>query len=295
MRSLSPALGQADPFRPPPAPGLARGMGFAFVAHGLLVLALSAGIAWHSQPEPAFEAELWSVLPQAAAPRAVEPEPEPEPEPQRKPDPKPAVQEDTQQQQRDAQIAIERERKKREEQLRREEEQRRELERKRLEKEKADKAEKDKLAREKAEKDKLDKQRQQQEAREKARDEAKREQLRQDNLRRMMGLAGASGGPGSTGTALQSSGPSATYAGRIKAKIRPNIIFSDSASGNPLAEVEVRVAPDGNIIARRLTKPSGNADWDAAVLRAIDRTEVLPRDTDGRVPPVMVISFKYGE
>jgi colicin import membrane protein len=28
------------------------------------------------------------------------------------------------------------------------------------------------------------------------------------------------------------------------------------------------------------------------VLRAIDRTDTLPRDTDGRVPPTLVISFR---
>ncbi|MCZ8074759.1 MAG: protein TolA, partial [Paucibacter sp.] len=32
-----------------------------------------------------------------------------------------------------------------------------------------------------------------------------------------------------------------------------------------------------------------------AVLRAIDKTETLPRDTDGRVPPVLVISFQPRE
>jgi colicin import membrane protein len=28
------------------------------------------------------------------------------------------------------------------------------------------------------------------------------------------------------------------------------------------------------------------------VLRAIDRTGTLPRDTDGRVPPVLIITFR---
>jgi colicin import membrane protein len=28
------------------------------------------------------------------------------------------------------------------------------------------------------------------------------------------------------------------------------------------------------------------------VLRAIDRTEILPRDTDGRVPALMTIEFR---
>jgi colicin import membrane protein len=33
-------------------------------------------------------------------------------------------------------------------------------------------------------------------------------------------------------------------------------------------------------------------EWDETVLRAIDRTEVLPRDVDGRVPSTMVIAFR---
>ena len=37
---------------------------------------------------------------------------------------------------------------------------------------------------------------------------------------------------------------------------------------------------------------SGNKAWDEAVLRAIDKTEVLPKDTDGRVPAVIVLGFK---
>ena len=62
--------------------------------------------------------------------------------------------------------------------------------------------------------------------------------------------------------------------------------------GNPKAEVEVRVAADGTIVSRKLIQASGNKAWDDAVLKAIDKTETLPRDTDGRVQPVMVISFR---
>jgi len=53
----------------------------------------------------------------------------------------------------------------------------------------------------------------------------------------------------------------------------------------------VRCAPDGTIIGRRLTHSSGNRDWDETVLRAIDRTGKLPRDTDGTIPPTMEIGF----
>jgi colicin import membrane protein len=116
--------------------------------------------------------------------------------------------------------------------------------------------------------------------------------LREENLRRIQGLAGATGAPTATGNAQRSSGPSASYAGRIRARVRPNIVFTDDAPGNPQAEVEVRMAPDGTIIGRRLIKPSGLPAWDEAVLRALDRTEVLPRDVDGRVVSPMIIVFR---
>jgi colicin import membrane protein len=54
----------------------------------------------------------------------------------------------------------------------------------------------------------------------------------------------------------------------------------------------VKVAPDGTITGRRLTKSSGNPAWDEAVLRAIDRTGTLPRDIDGRVPPSMLLGLR---
>jgi len=75
------------------------------------------------------------------------------------------------------------------------------------------------------------------------------------------------------------------------AAVKPNIVLTESVPATLRAEVEVRAAPDGTIIGRRLVKSSGNKDWDDAVLRAIDRTEKLPRDTDGRVPSLMTIGF----
>ncbi|NWG76531.1 MAG: TonB C-terminal domain-containing protein, partial [Rubrivivax sp.] len=123
------------------------------------------------------------------------------------------------------------------------------------------------------------------------------EQQRQQNLARLMdqareGVPAGTGSPTSTGTAARDAGPSAGYAGRIVARVKPNIIFTDEIAGNPAAEVELRLAPDGTIVSRRLVKSSGVAAWDDAVLRAIDRTAVLPRDVDGRVPSPIVIVFR---
>jgi colicin import membrane protein len=75
------------------------------------------------------------------------------------------------------------------------------------------------------------------------------------------------------------------------ARIRPNILLTENVRGKPAAVVEVRAAPGGSILSRRLLTSSGNKDWDDAVLRAIDRTAELPRDVDGRVPPVIAITF----
>nr|MBP8230460.1 TonB C-terminal domain-containing protein [Xylophilus sp.] len=106
------------------------------------------------------------------------------------------------------------------------------------------------------------------------------------------GVAGAKGGANAKGTAQQSSGPSAAYAGKLVARIRPNIVFTGSASGNPRAEVEVRTLPDGTIVGKKLVKSSGNPAWDEAVLRAIDRTNSLPRDENGKVPPTLLLEFR---
>jgi len=107
-----------------------------------------------------------------------------------------------------------------------------------------------------------------------------------------MGQAGATGSPQSTGTALQSAGPSPTYAGRLVAAIRPNILFTDTVPGNPRAEVELRAAPDGTIMSVRLRQSSGFTNWDNAVLRAIERTGRLPADENGRVPSTIILGFR---
>ena len=106
-------------------------------------------------------------------------------------------------------------------------------------------------------------------------------------------ITSPSGGSGNT---QQAAGPSASYAGRVRAKLKPNLVLFEETraqiSGNPEAEVEVKASADGSITERKLIKSSGVKAWDDAVLRAIDKTETLPRDVDGRVPSPLVLSFR---
>jgi colicin import membrane protein len=289
-------------FAPPPQPGLLRGFALAVLAHALLVAGLMHGLQWkRDAQDAAVEAELWSALPQQAAPREVPPPPPP-PEPVVKAPPEPVVKAPPQpdpQAQRDAQIALEREKEKRERELEKRELEKRKLveQRAKLEAQKKKQREEE-LAKKKLEQQKLvaeakrkeeEKKRKQEE--QEAREAKLRDQIRQDTIKRNLAMAGT-GAPSSTGAAAQSSGPSASWAGRVQARVRPNIVFTDAISGNPKAEVEVRAAPDGTIVSKRLVKSSGVKAWDEAVLRALDKTEVLPRDVDGRVPSPVTIEFR---
>ena len=116
--------------------------------------------------------------------------------------------------------------------------------------------------------------------------------MRQENMNRIAGMAGATGDENATGTAQRSAGPSDSYSGRIRGRIKPNITFTEDIASNAPAEVEVLCAPDGTIVGKKLIKSSGNAAWDNAVLKAIDKTEILPRDIDGRIHSPLVISFR---
>ena len=287
-------------------PGAVRSFSFALVVHLLLAAALTWGVSWKSNdPTVSFEAELWSNVQQEAAP-ALEapppppptpPAPEPEPVPVPTPAPPPAKVEAAP----DPDIALESEKKRK----------KKEVEDKKIALALAEKA--DKAAKEKADKaEKILKEKERAQAKAKAAAQAKleaqkleaqREQdakkqaaadakFRKDNIARMNALAGATGGPEAKGSALQSSGPSASYGGKVRAKVKPNVIFTEDIVGNPVAEVEVRTTLDGTITSQRLVKSSGNKAWDDAVITAIIRTVTMPRDTDGRVPTPMIISFR---
>jgi colicin import membrane protein len=293
-----PAATDRIEFAPPPPPGTGRALALAVLVHLLLMMALTWGISWNRRTENIVaEAELWSSIPRQAAPPAptppvvqAPPQPvvpvPPPPPPAAKVEPAPPAplpQPD---------IALEQEKRRQEAQRRQDDlERQKKIEARKRQQEEQKKRE---LAEQKAAEEKK-RQEELKAAKAKAQEQedAKRlAALRQDNLKRMQGLAGATGSSSATGTELRSSGPSPGYASRIAARIKPNIVFNDVVTGNPSAEVQIRVAPDGTIVGRNLTKSSGNKAWDEAVLRAIDKTESIPRDTDGSVVPQFPITFR---
>lgn len=284
---MNAAVIQRDLFIPRAPGGLGRGLLLAIAAHVLLVIALSFSVNWHTAPTPeGVAAELWAAVPQFAAPRAVEvappvvtpPPPVPKPAPRAEPVVPPAPRPD-------AKIATEhaeREQAKRKATAEREEQER---------KDKAALIKQQKQQKQQQELQQAQDAKRQQKATEV--DAARLATQREANLKRILGQAGASGDAAATGNAPQDAGPSASYQGRIKARIKPNVSFPDTLAGNPAVEIEVRLTPEGRIILpSRVIKSSGVKEWDDAVLRAIGKTEVLPKDESGRVPASMIIVYR---
>lgn len=333
-------------FVPPREKMSLRALALALLAHIVLIAALTWGVHWKHEETASFEAELWSSTTQQAAPKAADTTPSPaaetqpaEPQPAEaappapRPVPQPAVPlpapikmplAKPTPAQREADIALEQEKKRKllqqqketelkAQKLREQQEaellakQEKELQKKKekdlkAKQELADKAADKKLEAKKQETKELEKQKlavaaasaasAAAEKQKQAATAAAKEKQHQEAVRRIMGMAGAAGDADAKGTAAKSSGPSKGYAGKVRARVLPNVVFTDEITGNPTAEVEVRTTPDGTIMSQRLIKPSGNSAWDDAVMKAIVRTGSLPRDIDGRVPSPMIIEFK---
>lgn len=267
-------------FAPVPDSGNGRALVLAVGVHALLLLALNWGTLWSQQPQDmSVEAELWSAIPQPVAPKAQalpEPEVPPAPEPEPQPEPPVPVTPPTKPAEApppvvDPQIAIDKLKKKQAEEKQQ--------------------AQEEKKAKRKAEKE--------EEAKRKAQEkqEAKEAEARhQAAVKRIQAMAGSTGTPVDTGVAPKASGPSASYIGRLRAKVKPNITFPDNflqtVVGNPTADVEVTCSPTGKIESVDLVKSSGNSAWDEAVLNGLRKTAMLPRDVDGSVPTRLVFSFR---
>ncbi len=258
-----------DALLPRPIGGSGAGAAASLLAHGLLLAALTFGVSWRSRDNETFSAELWSAVPQVAAPQPVQVAPEP---PAPAPTPAPPPPQAAPPQPTEAEIAIERAHKRKVEEERRKAEAEAEAEKK--------KAEADKKKREQALKA--------EQAAQVAREAQAAEQRREEQLRRITGMAGTA--TSGTGTAARDSAPSATYLGRLKKAVRDRIAFTGGTTAdNAAVEIEVRATPTGDILSRRITKSSGHREWDEAVERAIDKLSKLPPADAGSVIPTSLV------
>lgn len=83
-----------------------------------------------------------------------------------------------------------------------------------------------------------------------------------------------------------------SYAQRVRAVILPYILLPDDVEGNPVAEIRVSTRPNGEVIDAEVIVSSGSESWDKSVRRAVLKANRMPRDVDGKVPSVLIISFR---
>ena len=359
-------------FAPPEDQGDGRSLALALFIHILLLMALTWGIHWRTDPQDdAVDAELWSAIPEpvalksdAPAPPKTQPnEPAKNTEPPVKNAPDPdialeklkkkelaeqlAMEKKAEKLRKIQELEAEKERKaallreeaakrkdeaakRKEEELRRkEEEAKRKEEEIRLRKEEETKRKEEEIrlrkeeeARRKEEEIRLRKEeeakrkeeeakRKEEEIRLRKEEEAKRkeearrleqeakeaEDQRQQQIKRLKSLGATSSGPVDPVNESKGGGkPSDSYLGRLRARVKPNITFSETqlqtVRGNPAAEVEVICSPSGQIVGMKLTQSSGNDAWDQAVLKAIEKTGTLPRDENGKIPSKIPFVFR---
>lgn len=290
------------PFASRPAPNLAAGA-LALGVHALFVLLLVFGVSWQTQHPAPVMVDLWESLPETAPPAPVEPiEPQPEPVPELPPEPQPVkvpepvkpapapkpqpvVKEPPPPKVPD--IA---------------------LEKKKAEAESLKKMKALQVAEEKALEDAA---RAEADAMKKVRDkqlaeQKKRELLRQmedeDLTQRMMEEEAANE---MRQTKLAEARVAASkrqadlartigqHRDMISAKVRGNTRLPDSLKGNPEVRCLVKLLPTGEVQSVRVTQSSGNAAYDEAVVRAIEKSSPLPlpSDRDARAAFVPELSF----
>ncbi|HSJ82087.1 MAG TPA: cell envelope integrity protein TolA [Thiobacillus sp.] len=286
------------PFVSRPGSSLLAGA-LALGVHAVFVLLLVFGMSWQTQHPAPVMVDLWEALP-PAPPAAARPSKPPAPAPVKAPEPvkavpapKPVADEPPPPKAPD--IA---------------------LEKKKAEAERLQKIQAMQLAEEKA---RADAARAQAEAARKVQEkqlaeQKKRELLRQmeeeDLTRRMADEAAASEArqvklaeaqarlaEAAAASKRQAEVASVVgqYRDQISAKVRGNTRLPDNLTGNPQVRCLVRLLPTGDVQSVRVTQSSGNAAYDDAVVRAIEKSSPLPlpSDRDARAAFVPELTFVH--
>jgi len=298
----------------PAEPGRGRALALAVLVHFLLLIFLWFGVSWQSDTPTEVEAEIWSSVAREAAPPPPPPVAKPIQEPP-KPvaaitpptPPAPIVQpEPAQQKLAEPDIALEKEKKRKQEKedaerLKKEklaekkalEEEQKNEKKKQAELEKTKRAEDKKQKEEAAAEEKKKLAEEQQRKQEEAAAAEQRARKRREEIQRLNQMAG----DGGAGDAEKSQGPRGdnSYARKVAGLIKSHTILpQNDIAGNPAVEFLIELQPDGGLRSEpKMTKSSGIAAFDQAVKRAIEKSTPFPSDpSTGKVPASINITHR---
>ncbi|CAB3766483.1 cell envelope integrity protein TolA [Paraburkholderia humisilvae] len=318
----------AYPLQPPRERGTLRAFVLAALMHVLLGFFLYHGIHWQNSTPAGAEAELWTAVPDLSTPRAppppmpVAPAP-PVPDEQadialqekkrKQEEAARAAQLAEQQRQQQLQAQQEADAKRQQQLAEQQAEMAAALKKQQLQQQQlqAQKLKQQQLA----EQQKQDQLKEQQQAQADAQQKAEADKaakakaaaqaeaakkLDQERRQRLAALQGMAGGEGSSGNGLAKSGTgsgaggtatSPGYAEKVQRRVRPNIVWAGDTQGLETV-VSVRCAPTGTLLSATITRGSGNSQWDDAALRAVQRSDPMPQDTNGKTPASFTITLR---
>jgi colicin import membrane protein len=228
-------------------PGKVPSAVLAVLVHVLLAVFLFFGVHWQSKQPEAVMVELWNSLPAPAVEKVVA-QPEPPPKPEVKPEikPEPKVEKAVEPPKPD--IALEKKKEVKKEPPKKEE----------PKKEPAKKPE-PKLN--------LDRSKDLRAQAERETTAALNQELEKNRINDQVRREAAT----------FAARADAAYIGKLKGKIRSNVVLPPNIAGNPEAIFDVVQLPTGEVMSVKLRKASGHKAYDDAVERAILKSSPLPR------------------
>ena len=274
------------PFAPRRNPNLVAGL-MALGVHVVFVLLLVFGVSWQTQHPAPVMVDLWEALPKAA------------PQPAFRPSitHKPVVKEAPLPERRDADIALEKKKKAKDEQLKKlqamqaaEEKLRADMAR--AEAESVKKMHEKQLAEQK--KRDLLRQMEEEDLKQRVADDAAANKARQAKFAEAQAKQAEAQAAASRQQAEVASAVG-QYRDMISAKVRGNTRLPDNLKGNPEVRCLVKLLPTGEVQSVRVTQSSGNQAYDEAVVRAIEKSSPLPLPSDrsARAAFVPELSFVH--
>jgi colicin import membrane protein len=249
-------------------PGKVPSIVLAVTVHVLLAAFLFFGVRWQNKEPEAVMVELWNSPPAPAVEKIVA-EPAPPPKPEIKPEPIPVVKPAPIVEAPKPDIALEKKKKEPKKEPPKKEPPKKEIVKKEVPVKEPPKLNLDRS------KD--------------IRAEAEREMtdlnkvLEKDRILDQMKREGAA----------MAARADAAYIGKLKGKIRSNIVLPPDIAGNPEAIFDVVQLPTGEVMSVKLRKASGHKAYDEAVERAILKASPLPRpDRPEQFQRSLEIKFK---
>ncbi len=280
---------QVIPYTIPPEPHQWRSVGLALLVHLALLAFLWVGVSWQSLTPTTVEAEIWDPKSRDAAPPPPEPVPEPpKPAPEPKPPAPQVAPEPPKAKLADPDIALEQEKKRKQEKERERlaEEKLAEEKQKREEQEKKQVAEEQKRQKEEqALKDKKkleEEQKRKQEAAAAEEQRRKQEQAAEkpkkvrsaEDMERILSQAG----DGEAGTAEKKTVAAGSdcelYLGKT---VKSNTSFPDMP-GNPVVTVGIQLTANRMLDVVKVVQPSENVAFDKQVERGLRKSGQFPAD-----------------